>query len=251
MKHICISHAPLRYVPRVTYDFISPHPIVGVESEVIPDDSLGAKYDGQVLSEYLQLFVLADRWRGIDELIHLFQYRRFLSPIATRGSVIAGEGIIFVSGEDIADVTPSMERLSSVRLPTFGSIMDWPMAEQYGRIHYMDDLNNFVRATTLCGTLTKKESAQFLGSRLFIPSPSIGIYPSSMIVEHLDLLRRTWDCFRDRFYVPREGYQRRVGGFLLERMHSYLILRHFDRNPGAKANVWYRIVLDNAVRNDR
>lgn len=248
MKHVCISHAPLRFTPPVAYEFISPIAIPGVDSEIIPDDILGPGYDGRVLSEYLQLFVLADRWRGSEDFIHLFQYRRYVTPNQPAGLYSMTDGNVRVPDELAPLMVPAAERLSAVDRPTFGSIMKWSVAGQFGRFHPIEDLVNVARAAALCGALTQAEAEEFYNAQLFIPSPTIGIYPAAMLVEHLDLMRQVWDYFRAHFYVPREGYQRRIGGFLMERLQSYLILRHFDRNREAKANVWYRMLLKSAVR---
>lgn len=248
MKHVCISHAPLRFKPSVPFEFYSPLAIEGVETTVIPDDSLGPLYDGRVLSEYLQLFVLADKWRGSDELIHLFQYRRFLTSKSPPPDSSVFDGNVFVEPEIAQLLVPRAERLASVAALTVGSIMRYAVAEQYGRFHPPEDLANFARAAAFSGALTQAEAEQFYAAKVFLVSPTIGIYPAAMLVEHLEIMRKAWDYFRDCYYVPREGYQRRVGGYLLERLQSYLVLRHIDSHRHERANIWYRIALNNAVR---
>lgn len=249
MRHVCISHAPLRFTPTVPFTFYAPFPLEGVETIVVPDDCLGERYNGRVLSEYLQLFVLAEQWAGADGWIHLFQYRRFLTPTEPRTWKGKVDGGLFVEEATAQQLFPPPERFAAINLPTIGPIMRYPVRQQYAIAHAPLDLHNFARSMAFSGAFSQAEAELFYNAQLLLVSPSIGIYPAWMLVEHLNAMRRVWDYFYDHHYVPREGYQRRVGGYLMERLQSFLILRHFDRNPGAKANVWYRIILDNATRN--
>lgn len=248
MKHICISHAPLRYTPSVPYEFYSPAPIPGVQTTVISDDVWGDRWNGRVLSEYLQLFVLAEQWAGWDGMIHLIQYRRILTPISPPSHTHQEFGSLCLPPHAAPPLVPSAERLEATNLPTFGAIMQCRVAEQFAAYHHLVDLQNLAKAMVISGAFTPKEASQFYNAKLLIGSPSLGIYPSAMLLEHLSILRQVWNCFYDRFFVPRQDYNRRVGGFLMERLHSYLLLRHFDQNPDAKANIWYRVLLERAVR---
>lgn len=248
IKHVCISHAALRFVPTVPYTFYTPMPLDGIETVVIPDDCLGERYNGRVLSEYLQLFALAEQWTDFDGLIHLFQYRRFLSPNAPRVWKAQVDGGLFVEEATATQLFPAADRYATVNLPTIGPIMRYPIVKQYAIAHPPVDLENLARSMAFSGAFSQADAEEFYNSQLFLVSPSIGIYPASMLCDHIATMRRVWDYFYDHYYVPREGYQRRLGGYLMERLQSYLVLRHFDRNPGTKANVWYRIILDNATR---
>lgn len=247
MKHICIGHAPLLFTPNVPFEFISPEPIEGTESTVIADDALGADYDGRVLSEYLQLMVLADRWRGLTEMIHLFQYRRFLTPLSPAPHHTKINGGIAVSAGEALAYLPDASRLEAVQIITIGTILKMPMAAQYGRHHFATDLLNFARSMQQSGAFSTGEIRSFLTSRLFLPSSSVGIYPADVLVRHLDMMRHVWQHFRATYYVPRHGYQRRVGGYLMERLQGYLLLRHFDDHRSDRVNVWYRCMLPKAA----
>jgi hypothetical protein len=44
-------------------------------------------------------------------------------------------------------------------------------------------------------------------------------------------LQSVWELFYHTSYEKRDGYQRRVGGFLLERLHSFLIYERLKENP--------------------
>lgn len=248
MKHVCISHAPLRYSPSVPFTFYSPIQLAGVDAVVIPDDCLGQRYDGQVLSEYLQLFALAEQWAGFQGMIHLFQYRRFLTPTAPRIWFGQVDGALYVDEAMASEIFPQPERLAAVDLLTVGPIMRYSVAKQYSEHHVPIDLTNFARSMAFSGVFSEAEAEEFFNSPIFLVSPTVGIYPAQMLCEHLATMRRVWDYFYDHYYIPREGYQRRLGGYLMERLQSYLLLRHFDRNPGTKANVWYRILLPNPTR---
>jgi hypothetical protein len=63
--------------------------------------------------------------------------------------------------------------------------------------------------------------------------------PMVIFHEHMKILQEAWLLFAKKFYVPRLGYQRRVGGFLLERLHSFLLYEIFFPNikmPVVEAN---------------
>ena len=56
-----------------------------------------------------------------------------------------------------------------------------------------------------------------------MPAPSLGVFRVDIFLKHMEVLKMVWTHFAEHFLVPRDGYQRRVGGFLLERLHSFLI----------------------------
>lgn len=246
MLHVCISHAPLRFSPAVPFEFVSPVPLDGLDITLIDDGALGPRYNGRVLSEYLQLFVLAERWRNLDEMIHLFQYRRFLTPIRPANTETRITGGAKVDRHTVPNYVPSFARLEAVTLLTIGTILKRPMAEQFAAHHNISDLMNLALSMVQSGQLSEEDARQFLVSKIMLPSPSIGIYPAAMLVEHLDIMRGVWEHFVDHYYQPRTGYQRRIGGFLMERLQGYLVLRHIDRHRDEPFNVWYRIMLERA-----
>jgi hypothetical protein len=247
MKHVCISHAPLRFTPTVPFAFYSPMPIVDVDTVVISDDSLGPDFDGRVLSEYLQLFALADSWRDSAELINLFQYRRFLTPLPPPPGLPQKNGGARCSPAQAAALFPPSSAFDSVDRPVIGPVLKVDIAAQYAANHPIEDLRNFTRSMAQSGVFSRAEAAQFLAATHFLVSPSIGIYPARMLVLHLDLMRQVWQHFRAHYFIPRGGYQRRVGGYLMERLQSFLVLATLRLNPGLKVDHWHRIVIEDAA----
>lgn len=247
MKHVCISHAPLRFTPTVPFAFYSPAPIAGVETIIIGDDSLGADFDGRVLSEYLQLFALADSWRGSAELVNLFQYRRFLTPVTPPPGLPQKNGGARCSPAQAAGLFPPASAFDNLDRPAIGPVLKLDVADQYAANHPIEDLRNFTRSMVQSGVFAGPEAEQFLAARRFLVSPSIGIYPSRMLVLHLDLMRQVWQHFRAHYFIARNGYQRRVGGYLMERLQSFLVLATLRLNPELKVQHWYRIVIEDAA----
>ncbi len=244
MRHVCIGHAPPRFAPKVTFELVSPFTIEGAASTVIADDCLGSEFDGRVLSEYLQLFALAESWRGSPDLIDLFQYRRFLTPIRPPVGTRSKNGGAHCSIADAARLVPKPEMFGEVEGLVIGPVMPYPIVRQYAANHHVEDLMNFSRSMAESQVFSADEVRQFLNDRSFLVSPSIGIYPTPMLVLHLDLMKEVWRHFHAHYYVPREGYQRRVGGYLMERLQSFLVLATIRLNPALKVGRWNRVVIE-------
>lgn len=241
MKLICMGHrAPLFTIDR-PFRMLSSVPLDLPNVEVIPDDIWGERYDGAVLSEFLQLFVLAEQLDPADdEPIFLFQYRKFITPAPTRADPLAYRGHSYTPDE-AARAFPSADLLAPLTGPIVGEIIAADVAQQYAAFHIASDFVCFCMALTDSGLFSPSETADFARAQALIPSATLGIYPTSTLVRHLAILRHAWNAFRDRDYVPRSGDQRRVGGFLLERLHSFLVLKDAAQSP---LQQWDRIVVE-------
>jgi hypothetical protein len=63
------------------------------------------------------------------------------------------------------------------------------------------------------------------------------------MISDLLKMRAVWSHFFKHFFTPRPGYQRRVGGFLLERLHSFLILQRLSQSVGYPIDFGYQFVV--------
>ena len=66
-------------------------------------------------------------------------------------------------------------------------------------------------------------------SHVFVPAPSVGVYPAAFERDVLLKLENCARAFVISGYIPREGYQRRVLGFCIERLHGFLITQELAR----------------------
>jgi hypothetical protein len=76
---------------------------------------------------------------------------------------------------------------------------------------------------------------------VIIPAPGLGLFRIGDFLRHMGILRSAWNAFNLPFYVPRSGYQRRVGAFLIERLHSFLLCE--EQIQGAPIVRGYQIVV--------
>jgi hypothetical protein len=104
------------------------------------------------------------------------------------------------------------------------------LTRNYGRYHVAEDFLMFNLAMRDSSLFDTEELKQFIHFPYLVPSPSIGVFLAKHLLDDLRVLKAVWEVFYRQYFVPREGYQRRVGGFLLERLHSFIILRRAIRD---------------------
>jgi hypothetical protein len=228
MQFFCVSHLPARFDPGRDYISVSPQQFGDRETLVIPDDHFGPAWDGRVLSEYTQLFGLADWLAGSDhaDAILLFQYRKFVS-IRHSGRRWAERDFAFVSSPSEAPPLFLTDHDLSQR---DGRTLVGPLlpvstlAAQYAKFHVAADFARFCLSLPSVDGFDLSRCASFASHRFLVPSPALGIFSVATFLRQMSILRQAWAAFHEQYYIPREGYQRRVGGFLLERLHSFLLL---------------------------
>lgn len=223
----CIGHKAPRFHPPVNFTYVSPIG-QGIEGEiVIPDDWLGSEFYGDTLSEYAQLFGLADRLKDCraGESILLFQYRKFLAltnagtksanlPYASVCSA-AEASQAFPAEASFAEIGDSVLLGPAIKIDS--------MARNYASYHVADDFAALCISMRDSGEFTLAQCRKFIETDILFPAPSIGIFHVDLYVDHMEKLERVWKHYAANFFTRREGYQRRVGGFLMERLHSFLI----------------------------
>lgn len=243
LELICIGHKKPLFEVAQPFRMLAPVPLDMPNVELIPDNVWGEQYDGRVLSEFLQLFVLADQLDGSDdEPIYLFQYRKFIVSASTRLTGPMANYCRTCGPPEAGKVFPSAEVLAPLKGPITGQVVTLDVAQQYSNSHSASDFAGFCMALRDSGLFSSAEVTEFRLAQRLIPSATLGIFPASTLVRHLSLMRKVWEVYRDHYYVPRDGYQVRVGGFLMERLHSFLILR--DRAQGeAPPEQWQRVLV--------
>lgn len=237
MKMICIGHKAPVFDPGQEFMLVAPpSPDYRVDLEV-PDDCFGPRFHGEMLAEYTQLFALADFLKNHSadfEKFYIFQYRKFLA-LKTPSNLSQNMPYCYAAtGEESTKIFPSQQELDA--LPTDFLLspnvrFDVTLAKGYAKSHVIEDF--------VCLTLAMREVPgfdlarcdRFINSLDMIPVPSLGVMTAPLFIQNMTVLRAVWDVFSTHYLKKREGYQRRVGGFLLERLNSFLLQEQFvDQN---------------------
>jgi len=226
MLFYCVSHKAPDFKPTVAYTRVAPTSEGKQSQLIVTDDQYGLSFHGSVLSEYVQLFGLADHLKDSpSDDLYIFQYRKFIS---LREGLLRSTNIpyAFASHADAAEkLFPSVQEIASLDgYALMGpSIEIRSMALNYAVSHHVADFSAFVISLSTVTGFNESRCKRFINCTTLIPSPSLGVHKPYLFMKHMDILKATWSHFASHFFVEREGYQRRVGGFLLERLHSFLI----------------------------
>lgn len=248
----CIGHTLPLFEAAIPFEMLCPKSL-GISNEiVIRDDRFAGVVDGGELAEYSQLFGLHDRILSGDIFIDnlfLFQYRKFIST--TLGGVPSvSPWIRVLTAETVAGVFPSMEQLESIsaRLAV-GSVFDFgeSISSNYARVHVIDDFVMFMAACAESGALSKEDIKSFSTFRGIIPSPAVCFLHVDVFVKIINLLKIVWNSYSPHYHVARSGYQRRVAGYLFERLHSFLLCKWLLDNSEPDIQVWQRYVVSDAA----
>lgn len=225
----CLGHKdPIFNVP-IDYTLVAPHEIFKHEySLIIEDDKYGDSFHGSILSEYTQLIGLVEHFKKIESdpetFVFLFQYRKFLSlnkeipksqniPYASSlNSSLAPT--VFPSVDALIKMTPSFLLGPAVNVGTYSM--------NYAKHHISNDFTCFVLAMRACG-FEDDLCFRFVNCPILFPAPALGLYKIEFLIYLVETLKKVWAFHYNNFFIKREGYQRRVGGFLLERLHSFII----------------------------
>jgi hypothetical protein len=252
MKAFCVSHrAPVIKIP-VPFILVSPTHNTEFRNIFIPDDYLGDAFHGRIMSEYLQLFGLADVLRTSisPEKIYIFQYRKFTSY---NSPDLVSKNLPWykVANENQAPkYFPDLNQLekfdADLMVGPYIRHHGKPIAQAYSLSHLIEDFICFALALREVKEFDQKRCNAFVNSEFLIPAPSLGMVRTDFFIETMDILRATWEIFSKHYYKPREGFQRRVGGFLLERLHSFLIYERYAVQGKGKAVTAANIVVSDS-----
>lgn len=227
--NICIGHIPFpqRHAHYVDLT-ISPIVCAGESGRraIVPDELYGPH--GHSLSEYAQLLWLHKHLDAIAsgyEYLNLFHYRRFVARRVVEGQRASNGPWITVIQEDQLDrFADCFDRNSTGNCFNSKVVFGDGVLTQYAAQHLLEDFLNFAKYLVEIEMLTPVEAARLLRYQEFVPACSVGIYHIEIFRKLFAYLGLAAEFLTSPYFVPREGYQRRSMGFLLERLHSFLIL---------------------------
>ena len=250
IDYYCIGHVlPAFSIPQ---DFTYVGPVFcnkASKTIFIPSESPGDVFDGRFLSEYAQLFGLADMLGPLGSgSLYLFQYRKFIS---LRCGMRQSTNIPYAYaslGDEAEKLFPNITELNTLSSEVMvGPIIRIPStAANFSQYHLVEDFAAFCHTLGTLSILSTSDISRFINYKLLIPAPSLGLYPYELFYSHMQILRRAWVRFYEIHFLPREDYQRRVGGFLLERLHSFLILDALQKQQ-LRAHQGHQIIISDAA----
>jgi hypothetical protein len=226
--NICLGHQSFpsdfhQYVDLM----IAPRMIRGPGHVVVIDDSYFGEHGGS-LSEYAQLLWLYDNFDnilGTYDYVRIFQYRRFVAKEKI-GQPSSNEGALWIPKEELRNCSKEFCRTSTAEL--FNNMFSKNVVGQYASVHLIEDIINFSKFLFETGILDSKQTVSFLTGSVIIYACNMGTFRSTTLREVLKTLRDAAEFRKTCYFIPRVGYQRRVVGFLLERLNSYLILNRIQ-----------------------
>jgi hypothetical protein len=229
--NVCLGHVAFPAACRDYVDLmIAPRPIAGVPRLQVVDDSLLGDH-GSSLSEYAQLLWLHDHLDAVTAGYHyvrIFQYRRFVARRRI-GSPCSHEWSRRIAADELPRVRNEFQRGNVAELFSHPHRFRDGMLGQYAASHELEDMFNFAKYLLEAGILNARSAAAFVAAERTIPSASTGTFKVTTLRDILAVLKQAAGFLHSGHFVPREGYQRRSLGFLLERLHGHLILTRTAR----------------------
>mgnify|MGYP003383647192 CR=1 FL=1 len=234
MRLFCIGHKPPVFEISQDFTFVTPNPVPGLNVMPVPDDRYGPGFDGRIVSEYAQLRALAEmlEQEGSNEDIYIMQYRRFLGvekPLRTSTNLPFAFATRPSEAPGLFPGKSDLRALAGQRLICPLAGLRKTISGQYADFHHAEDIACFAMALAEVDGFDRKRRQHFVSLNQHFPSPSLGIMQPELLIGQMKLLMAAWDVFHQHYYVPRQGQQRRVGGFLLERLQSFLLFEELER----------------------
>lgn len=98
---------------------------------------------------------------------------------------------------------------------------------QYKDVHHVEDLLRFTALAVELGVLDKNDVHPFFGEKIFFPGGiELGVFPAGFWLKSITGLETVVrECVK-RYPTPREGTQARSWSFCMERLGSFLLLKH-------------------------
>lgn len=250
ISYFCIGHLKPAFDVPEFFVHVSPHAYSGDNVLLIPDDCLGDAFNGRFLSEYAQLFGLLAHVAHLPEEheLYLFQYRKFICIEQPSRPAQNVPNIYSSMPEEARKKFPSREclkNLSGKRL--IGSVYHFgeqSYAINYATYHRIEDFCAFCVSLAAQPGFDELRCREFINCNMLFAAPSLGLISVGKFRAHMNVLMNTWKHFHRYYYVERPDYQRRVGGFLLERLHSFLIYEEVIKAGLPSAQGFTTIVSD-------
>ena len=229
--NICVGHLAFPSDFRNYVDLmIAPCIINDREHVRVVDDNYFGEY-GSSLSEYSQLLWLYDQFDAIIgeyDYVRILQYRKFVARRQI-GEPSSNQGWArWIRENQLRDCPEEFSRFSTSELFNTAFTLGEGILYHYATYHVLSDFINFSKFLLDYEILDSQEVARFMTGSILIPASSMGVFRRETLREILAPLRRAAEFIKTPYFVPRTDYQRRVLGFLLERLNSYLILSRID-----------------------
>jgi len=103
---------------------------------------------------------------------------------------------------------------------------------QYAGCHHVEDLLRFTAEAVIVGALDPTEVHTFYGETQFFPGGvELGVFPADFWLPTVTTIEDTVRACIERYGdTKRIGYQARAWAFCVERLGSYLLLKHLREN---------------------
>lgn len=252
LKSFCIGHMPALFSPPIPFTLLSSS-ILGLPNELtIADNRFGTNLDGGSLAEYSQIFGLVELLKAGDiqaDRLHLFQYRKFISP----KYLLEAPSDVWISyvQPNVAEILfPSEQQIMELPVELIvGSsfVLSESIAKNYAQAHEIEDFVQFVVACYGSGVLDYQDTQQITSMKEIIFSPALCIIDTKKLIQICDQLFTAWIEYSKYFHTQRTGYQRRISGYLLERLHSYLIFKGLIQGTIQTCKIWKRYLVVNEM----
>jgi hypothetical protein len=231
--NVCLGHVPFPadYAHHIDL-MVAPRLIASARRlAIVEDRSFGP--DGSALSEYGQLIWIQDHIGEIAPdcaFIRIFHYRRLVAaqPPEVGQRSVNLPWATTIKADELGAFEAAFDR--TTRHEVFNTPVAFPggMLGQYAANHVLEDLLNFTNFLVESRILNQAEAASFLGEQRHIPSCNIGVFTKDSYSWIFQILKAAAQFLNSRHFVARTGYQRRSVGFLLERLHSFLIFKRIE-----------------------
>lgn len=251
VRAFCIGHVPPVFAPQLPFTMLCPKPLGLANELVIADARFGPGINGAMLAEYSQLFGLQDMIEAGDlvaDKLYLFQYRKFVG-FQLGGAQANAPWVRILAPHEATALLPTQAQLEAApHAMVVGSVtqLGSSMAKHYATVHVIDDLVMFAAVLPQCG-LTPADIRQFTTFQGLIPSPALCLVDTPLFLRQIRVLRAAWNAYARDCHVLREGYQMRVAGYLLERLHSHLLCQWLMDGSQPDIGLGHRyVVVDRA-----
>lgn len=252
VRAFCVGHVKPAFEPTLPFTMLTPRPL-GLPGEVVLADSrFGPGIRGAALAEYSQLFGLQDLLEAGDlvaDRLYLFQYRKFIG-LRAGGLPATSPWVRIAPPAEASSLMPSAAELHAVTMPVVvGSMfgLGSSVAQNYALVHVIDDLVTFAACLPAAG-FDAAAVRRFAAFRGLLPSPALCLVDTPVFLAHMRALRSAWAEYTRGADVPREGYQMRSAGYLLERLHSHLLCQGIADGSQPSVGLGHRyVVMDPAA----
>lgn len=246
VRAFCIGHVRPVFEPTLPYTMLAPKSL-GVAGEIVVEDTrFGHGGDGAELAEYSQLFGLAQMIEAGDvvaDRLYLFQYRKFIG-FRAGGLPATAPWVRIAPPAECATLLPSIDELAAAPHPVVvGSMfaLGGSVAKNYAMVHVIDDLVAFAACLHAAG-MNAAEVRRFASFQGLLPSPALCLVDTPLFLAQMRQLRAVWDEYALHARVARDGYQRRVAGYLLERLHSHILCQSLMDGSQGSIGIGHRYV---------